>query len=275
MADRRSWALVSAVVLAIGAPPPASAQPQGSVPVVADAADNRMLAFPAVGPAPQDEETGSARHCAAGRTWCAELRRGESGGWRLELAEGGGRARAIALDGDADAESFALWPHLVREAGGAVLVGVLRTYRTGFSGGGARRTALLLVRAEPGGGAPALLLDIPLSGSAMIRACFAEADEGARAGACHDEYALAGTLRLDPATAAGRPRFILTAAARTYPGRRSRSQEAPAAAQLRRSDLVWAPDPACTYRRALAFDPAAGRYQPDSPLPDCPDYFDF
>lgn len=267
--------MAAALVLAAGGDPAVRAQPQGSVPVVADAAGNRMLAFPPVGPPPQDEETGSPRHCAAGRTWCAELRRGEDGGWRLELAEGVGRARAIALDGDSDADSFALWPHLVREAGGAVLVGALRTYRTGFSGGGARRTALLLVRAEPGGGPPALLLDIPLSGSAMIRACFAEADEAARAGACHDEYSLAGTLRLDPATAAGRPRFILTAAARTYPGRRSRTAEAPAAERLQRSDLVWASDAACTYRRTLAFDSVGGRYQPDSPLPDCPDYFDF
>ena len=269
MAIRRSWAFGLLLLIA-------AAQPSQRAESPADAAGNRMLAFPAVGPAPQDEETGSARHCAAARTWCAELRRDEGGGWRLELAEGVAQPRAIALPADAESESFVIWPHLVREAGGAVLVGVLRTYRTGFSGGGARRTALLLVRAEPGGGAPALLLDIPLSGSAMIRACFAEADESARAGACHDEYALAGTLRLDPATAAGRPRFILTAAARTYPGRRSRTAEAPAAAAaLRRSDLVWAPDPACTYRRALAFDSASGRYRPDSPLPDCPDYFDF
>jgi hypothetical protein len=240
---------------------------------VADGAGNRMLAFPATGPELEDTEDRSRRHCAAGRTWCAELRRGE-GGWRLELAEGAGRPRAIALDGDAESETFALWPHLVREASGAVLVGVERTYRTGFSGGGARRTALVLIRAEPGAAPLVPILETPFSGSAMIRACFAQADEGARAGACHDEYALAGTVRLDPETAAGRPRFILTAAARTYPGRRSRLEEAPPA-RLQRSDLVWANDPACTYRRLLAFDPATGRYRPDSPLPDCPNYFDF
>lgn len=268
------WVRMAALVVMAGAASDVLAQPQGSVPVVADGAGNRMLAFPAAGPAPEDEEIRSQRHCAAARTWCAELRREAGGGWRLEVAEGGGQARSVALDGDAEAETFAVWPHLVREAGGAVLVGALRTYRTGFSGGGASRTSLVLARAEPGAAAPTVLLDLPLSGSAMIRACFAAADEAARAGACHDEYALAGTVRLDPETAAGPPRLILTAAARTYPGRRSRLEEAPAA-QLRRSDLVWANDPACTYRRLIAFDPGTGRYQPDSPLPDCPNYFDF
>lgn len=268
MAVGRSWAFGLLLLVA-------AAQPSERAESPADAAGNRLLAFPAVGqPSADGSEESPRRHCAAARTWCAELRR-DGDGWLLELTEGVGQPRRIALPGDPDSDSFTLWPHLVREAGGAVLAGVERTYRTGFSGGGASRTALLLVRAEPGRGAPALVLDIPLRGSAMIRACFAEADEAARAGACHDEYSLAGTLRLDPATAAGRPRFILTAAARTYPGRRSRTAEAPAAAQLRRSDLVWASDPGCTYRRALAFDPASGRYQPDSPLPDCPDYFDF
>ncbi len=253
----------------------ALAQPQGSVPLVADAAGNRMLAFPAVGPPPRDDEEGPRRHCAAGRTWCAELRSDDSGGWALELVEGAGPPRRIALSGEPESESFALWPHLVREAGGAVLVGVERTYRTGFSGGGASRTALLLVRAEPGQGPLALVLDLPLRGSAMVRACFAEADERARAGACHDEYALAGTVRLDPETRAGPPRFVLTASARTYPGRRSRLEEAPASQQLRASDLVWANDPACTYRRSLALDPASGRYRPDQPLPACETYLDF
>jgi hypothetical protein len=54
----------------------------------------------------------------------------------------------------------------------------------------------------------------------------------------------------------------LTAQARTFPGRRSRLEDSTAAPRLRRSDLVWAPDPACSSRRIVAFDPAAGRYLP-------------
>jgi hypothetical protein len=79
------------------------------------------------------------------------------------------------------------------------------------------------------------------------------------------------------ALAAGRARsrVIARPTARTYPGRRRLAEDATIAPPLRRSDLVWAADPDCSYRRRFAFDEAEGAYLPDAPIPDCADYLDF
>lgn len=247
-------------------------------PPVADGAGNWSLAFEPQGPLPARGENRPVRYCIADRSWCAEIRRdGESGLWSLDIFERASAApRRLILSGqEGGGVGFGLGRRLMREAGGAVLIAVERSRSTSFSGGGASASALLLVRAEPGAAPAVEVLDVPERGHATIRACFSRGDERARAGACHDEYELAGGFALDLATRAGRPRFILTASARTYPGRRSRSEDSATAPRLGRSDLVWAPDPACSYRRILAFDPASGRYLPDAPLPDCADYFDF
>jgi hypothetical protein len=152
---------------------------------------------------------------------------------------------------------------------------VLRIRSTGYSGGGASATRLTLLRFAPGAEGLAPVLETPLGGSAMIRACFGRRDERNRAGACHDQYELVGNLTLDSANAGARPRFLLTTRARTYPGRLDRNADSTAAPPLRRRDLVWAADPACTYTRMFAFDAAAGGYAPDRPLPDCDQYLDF
>ena len=96
-----------------------------------------------------------------------------------------------------------------------------------------------------------------------------------RRNACSDQYEFAGTLTLDPATRAGRPHFLFSARARTYPGRRALDSDSTTAPPLRPSDLHWAVDPACTYRRSLAPGAGDAGYTPDRPLPDCADYFDF
>jgi hypothetical protein len=96
-----------------------------------------------------------------------------------------------------------------------------------------------------------------------------------RRGACSDRYEFAARLTLDPATRAGRPRFLFAARARTYPGRRVLAEDSTTAPPLRPSDLVWAADPACSYRRRIALDSAGADYVPDEPLPDCSDYLDF
>ena len=268
----RRLAALGFLLLAAFTPPPLPAPP------AADGAGNWSLPFEPVPPARPNGGNRSQRHCTAGRAWCAELsREGESGAWGLDIFEGrAAPARRLVLSGqEAGDTSFGFWNRVTREAGGAVLIAVQRTRRTGFSGGGASATSILLVRAEPGAASAAEVLDVPLRGGAMIRACFGPRDSRARAGACHDEYELSGNFLLDLETRAGRPRFILTASARTYPGRVSRSEDSTTAPRLRRSDLVWGADPACTYRRTLAFDPAAARYVPDAPLPACGDYFDF
>jgi hypothetical protein len=62
---------------------------------------------------------------------------------------------------------------------------------------------------------------------------------------------------------------------RTWPGRLAPDSDSTTDPPLRRSDLRWAIDRACTYRRRIAFDLRQSLYLPDSPLPACADYFDF
>ena len=62
----------------------------------------------------------------------------------------------------------------------------------------------------------------------------------------------------------------MTTAARSFP-RGARTDESETR-RFRRADLVWEPDPACSYRRSFAFDAASGHYAPDRPLPECSTY---
>lgn len=212
--------------------------------------------------------------CTPGRDWCAELvRDGEF--WLLEVvgrSSADGPERRVRFeppDRDIGDPSFALWPHFVREADGAVIFGLLAGRRTGFSGGGAMATRLILVRVEPGGSQAAEVLTVPVQGSAMVRACFSEEDMRLRRAACHDEYEFAGALTLAPDDGGGRPNFLFASRARTYPGDVTRWEDSADRPPLRRGDLVWADHPGCSYRRTFAFDPAARRYVVDAPLPDC------
>jgi hypothetical protein len=212
--------------------------------------------------------------CTPGREWCAQLvRDGES--WRLALIERGGAngaGRRIAFeppDRDVGEPFFAVWPHLIRDADGAVTIGLLAGRRTGFSGGGAMATRLILVRVEPGASAATAVLTVPVQGSAMIRACFSEEDMRRRRQACQDDYEFVGTLALAPGAADRPPRLLFETRARTYPGDVTRWEDSAERPRLQRRDLVWANHAGCSYRRTFGFDPAAGRYVADSALPDC------
>lgn len=259
------------LALAAAGPPPHRA------PAGADRAANRIAAFAAIRPpAAGGTQDPSVRHCAADRRWCARLQADAEGHWRLELTQGAAPARSFEVAGPAGEESdFAIWPSLVIEAGGAVLVGVERTRTTGYSGGGASATGLVLVRAEPGGGALRQVLEVPLRAVKAIRACFGARDMRHRRGACSDQYEYFAGLTLDPATRAAPPRFLYLSQARTWPGRRTQDSDSTAEPALRRSDLRWWRDPVCTYRRVFSFDAAAGRYVADAPLPACANYLDF
>lgn len=248
-------------------------------PVAAEPA--QMVAFPAVETREAREAARRAaeealvenlvlHRCTADRGWCAELvRDGES--WLLELAGGSGerRIRFEPPDRETGDPIFALWPHLVREGDGAVTVGLLASRRTGYSGGGALATRLILVRVEPDAAQAETVLAVPVEGSAMVRACFSEEDMRLRREACHDDYQFSGTLTLAPDGTGGHPRFLLTTRARTYPGDVTRWEDSDERPPLRRGDLVWADHPGCSYRRTFAFDSAARRYVADAPLPDC------
>ena len=201
-------------------------------------------------------------------------------GWRIRIyvdAEpGAGPAFSQSLDlpdPDGDA-SFELHSEMmVAEASGAAIVMVERWRTTGYAGGGAERNDLLLVRA--GDGLPARIVgELPFGAQRNVRACFDARDRRQRREACQDKYAYNLTIALDPATPTGHPRFLLTSRAATYPGRRSGDSDSTTAPALRARDLDWWEDPVCSWRRVLSWDEAAGRYQPDRPLPDCADYLD-
>lgn len=216
---------------------------------------------------------GTSRLCTEDGIWCAEpVRDGEA--WTLEIVERGGAPRRIAL-GPADEETeFHVWGDFIREAGGAILIGVFRRHSTSYSGGYANSSVLHVFRAEPGAAPPSEVLEVPDGGQASIRACFSRSDERARRGACADTYSFSAGLYFDTQNAAGPPRLRFQANANTYPGRRSRSEDSTQRPPLRAQDLEPWHDPTCSYDRVFSYDAAAGRYVPDAPLPDCSDYLD-
>lgn len=244
----------------------------------ADNASNRMIPFAAVAPISDEaQQNRSAVHCDAERSLCLQAWRGGGAGWTLDLHDGlptrpnAAAPRRIALpEGeDPDRETHGIWPHLVREASGALLIGIERHRTAGFSGGGAGATHTLLFRLPSPGAEPVEVLNVQTSYGAMIRACFSP-DEYRNRGTCHDEYEMTGTLTLAPEAASGRPRLNFTVAARSYP-RGARDDETDTR-RYRRADLVWEADPACSYRRVFTPDAATGLYAPDTPLPECSIY---
>jgi hypothetical protein len=135
---------------------------------------------------------------------------------------------------------------------------------------------LVLVKVDAGPASEAAfaeVLSVPLSGSAMIRACFSEADVKQRLEACHDEYSFSATLALhDAEWSADLPPLTYETEATSFPGPVSRSADSLANPPLTEKDLVTVVNEACSYRRILRFDPAIGRYQFDSPVPECSDF---
>ena len=249
----------------------ASAQPAGG-------SGARMVALLAMDRVTGEQaQSRSALHCTATRDFCLRAwRASEAGSWTLDIhyrpptGANVAPARRIALPPDDHPGSgeHGVWPHLVREASGALLIGVERYRRTGFSGGGAGETELVLLRLETPAAAAAEVLALRAGYTAMIRACFSEADY--RSGRpCHQELEFSGTLTLAPG-ASGRPSLALATTARVFP--RGSLREGWETRPYRRANSVWETDPACSYRRVFAFNAASGRYEPDRPLPECSTY---
>jgi hypothetical protein len=210
--------------------------------------------------------------CSADRRWCAQLlRRSEGGPWRLKV---GGRELTLSPPG-AEAGGRAevsLWPQIVTSAGGSALIGVEHLRRAVYSGGGGSVTILTLVEVPAGGGALRPVAELPLSGGAIIRACFDERDRRRRRGACQDEYGFEGTLQLGGNRPGTLPDLLLTTSAETSPGRRSRFEENERPIP-RGGSPAWR-DPVCSYRRTFTYDVSSARYRPDRPLPACRDYLE-
>ena len=218
----------------------------------------------------------SALHCSEGAAprWCVSASRNDDLGWTLTIgnAETSRTARVRLPAPEGPEASLAVWSQLIRGADGSVLAGVQRTDRGAFSGGGWQKDRLILVRitAET----ETIVLDLPLLGSASIRACFDERDRRRRRDACTDDYSFTAGFELATDNASPTPALDVWTHATTYPGRRSRSEDSRERRPLRRQDLTRWRDPVCSYTRRYRFDAAAGRYLPESPVPACADYLD-
>jgi hypothetical protein len=170
------------------------------------------------------------------------------------------------------------WPSIVRVTLPGqpefVLVGVVRTQREMYSGGGGSLMQLTLfeVRAEASTQVRTAI-EAPLASSFMIRTCFSRDDERARRGACHDEYRYSATL-IAPPQRPDEARLIYRSRADSFPGRRSRLQDSNREGPLRKGDLIRSVDRTCTFERALTRNPATGSFAWSAPLPLCSNYLE-
>jgi hypothetical protein len=228
--------------------PPAELAPV-SLPV-ADQAGNRMEAL---------TQTGS-RWCTADGAWCVEST--EAGASSVH------GATTLALGPPVGSD---VWPNIIRNADGSVVVGFIRRENQMFSGGGAETSELLLYSIANGAAQEAGAL--PYSGAASIRACFSEEHTRNRRDACHDEYDFTTRISLNEGAARGPAQILLETAATTFPGRVSRDEDSTERAPLQASDLARWVDATCSYRRTYIRG-ADGRYAPDEPLPDCSQYLE-
>jgi hypothetical protein len=230
----------------VDAGPPAELAPM-TLPV-ADQAGNRMEALTQNG----------ARWCTDDNAWC------------VEANEGGARAingaATTALGNPLD-----VWPNIIRNADGSVVVGLIRAEQQMYSGGGGNTAEVILYGLANGAASPAGSL--PYAASKMIRACFDEDDQVNRRGACHDEYEFATRISLNESAASGPAQIFLETVATTYPGQIDINSDSTAAPPLQQSELVRWVDRACTYRRTYIRG-ADGAYAPDQPLPDCSQYLE-
>lgn len=219
----------------------------------------------------------SAPHCSGGAAprWCVSAMRNDDLGWILTVSNAdtarSARVRIPAPGGPGS--TLVVWSQIIRGAEGSILAGAMLTDRGAFSGGGWDSHRQVFVRVTPE--TEAVVLDLPLLGSASIRACFDERDRRRRLDACSDDYSFVSGFELATDNASPTPALDVRTDATTYPGRRSRNEDSSEGRRLRPQDLTRWRDPVCSYTRRYRFDPAAGRYLPDRPVPPCADYLDF
>lgn len=222
---------------------------------MADAAGNRMEAL--------TEQNG--RFCSSDGAWCVAI--GESA---VTVTHNGQNVELAGFDAETGAPT--VWPVIIREGRNdqSVQLGLAWQAREMYSGGGGEATNVTLYRLTPGSADAPDVLTWPLSANKLIRACFNEADQRERRGACHDEYNFQGQLALDTDNANGPPRLVLTTLATTFPGDISLSDDADQRPPLQASDLVTVTDAECSYRRLLTL--SDGAYVYDALPPACEDY---
>ncbi|QAY79618.1 hypothetical protein [Sphingosinicella sp. BN140058] len=220
----------------------------------------------------------SEQACLPDGRWCVSLSipEGDSD-QRLPIVRAGGvpaTAPQGRPEGSYSKQTEQVWPNLILLPDGGFLAGIETRTATSYSGGGGSATVLQLFRVKPDGDAsPAPVLTVPIAAALMIRACFSERDQEQRRGACHDEYDFAARLEL-AGDGADLPELTYVSQAHAFPRGASRFADSTQGPRLKQSDLIRSRDPQCSVSRRFRFDAAAGRYQPDAPLPDCSAYTD-
>jgi hypothetical protein len=220
-------------------------------------------------------DRGAGRYCTTDARWCVSLAEAQDGDGPVLPVVRAGAAPASTPPADEtfSNETYAVWPRLILLKEGGFVAGVETRTSTAYSGGGGSATELRLFRVAPDGQAAEMpVLGVPVGASLMIRACFGERDMAQRRGACHDEYNFSGDVALGRGAANGLPVLAYVTQATAFPRGVSRLEDSSAKPRLKKSDLVHERDPECSFSRQFRFDPAAGVYAPDAPLPECSAY---
>jgi hypothetical protein len=263
-----------------------------------------LIALSAATPATDSHDTVSPDTlCTKDKRWCAFLSQDVdantttlniyNGQLPLLIKDGRSYARDVGtypvgnMVGDGESASLKIWPTIIRQPTSrddgiklneTISIGIELGQSTGYSGGGAQSTALHLYQLGPNmdGSMPdpinfGIILDVPLSGYKMIRACFGDKDYKQRLGACHDEYVFDAILTLGKTMSGGAPQIIYQSTATATPGS-SRLSDDNTGRQLSLADLKPRKDFKCSYRRIYTYNGELGSYFTLKPIPDCSDF---
>jgi hypothetical protein len=176
-----------------------------------------------------------------------------------------------------DFKDFTVWPELIRLSEERALVGVVGPAEpdfeasTPFSGGGFSRRDLYLYDVNLGEQTGAsLVLVMPYTADASIRASFNEADPQKRAGQCSDIYAFKASLKAVPGKEL--PDLQVKTQATRSPAGASRFEDSSTRPALTPAQLAPQTDSQCSYTVTYAWQPGTSSYEPSKPLPDCAEF---
>ena len=219
-------------------------------------------------------------YCNAQTDWCVGIKTDGA------FSENGPFATSRTLRADyrfwdspdiPDFKDFTVWPELIRLSEERALVGVVGPAEpdfeasTPFSGGGFSRRDLYLYDVNLGEQTGAsLVLVMPYTADASIRACFTEADPQKRAGQCSDIYAFKASLKAVPGKEL--PDLQVKTQATRSPAGASRYEDSSTRPALTQAQLAPQTDSQCSYTVTYAWQPGTSSYEPSKPLPDCTEF---
>jgi hypothetical protein len=211
----------------------------------------------------------TTRLCSPDRRWCVIPPEPED---TNVYVDEGPTGESYWSPPEGDGSAYTLFPAVAPlKAGGALLLMQAKRSR-GYSGGGASFTDWVVLHVAKEG-TVRRVLTTPASSSLMIRACFSDKDEVKRAGACHDQYELAGMITLTEDGSA-MPPINFEAKASFFPRGIRPNVDSLTLPPRKEKDLVWQQDATCSYRRTFTFQVAQQQYFPDAPPPNCDQYLD-